>query len=591
MPKMPGRDLERYRLIAQVAESDLLRKKHYISPILARLERFQQTADPNETYQLEFHVVYDNRVERKDWHKKDYSQPLFDHVEFTLQQFYGARVRREQPIRKDGFVEPNVWDVAIEARVKGGELENLETMLDIAMSPIHYHYSDQSVIILRDKTEKILLSIWTGSGEYYRWFLGQRAKLADLEKYGFKRQPVEKIPFSGRTTVRKPQHLEMIKKLVYDYFQNSTAEVVLRKDFGGALIAFERITPEGKETHQAWRMAYSDEEILRDFFSEIDSSQEMGEALHRLVMKHNAVYFYPSVKRGGVRHKLVREYDKPPAMPMSVAAELSDIIHKTTNELGIPSLYAFSGSNSARDQTFIDVNNLMENAARIVNKYPILAVLSTKKLSSVVDYYNRIIRALELCVNIKAADELYDRNMLWRTMRKVWQRSVLNEWEQVPKIVPTVTFARNSKTRPLSLLADSASTCSIGIGSPKAYIELNDRRRGVFRRFDSRFEDSNLMFALLICTPIDTAPASEEEKWRLSNMYEAIDVFAEPGKILAKMDEKIEADIVDAIFGKTINSISQTGKLRDLRKFRGARELEFFNAHYRPKQEIKQDKE
>ena len=586
-----SRMLEKYRLFAQATESDLLRKKEFVEPVYSKLKSFAQSAASTTDYRFELHVVYDNRAERRNWHRKDHSQPLFDHVEYTLQEFFGAQVERVQPIRRDGFVEPDVWDVAIEVSAKGSELKNLETILDIVTGSIHYHHADQSVYIIRDKkTGKLVTELHGGEGQYYKWVLGDRKLLTDLEKMGFPKLPMPKVPFSGRTTAKNPRQLELIKQLTQDYLSRTAAESVLRKDFGGALVAYERISPEGKETHQAWRITYSDEEILREFFGEIDSSQEIGESLYRMVERHNAFAFYPAVKKNGIRHKLVREYDRPRAMPMEVAGEISDVIHRTTNELGIPSLYAYSGSNSARDQTFIDVDDLIEKADSIVKRYPFLAGLSKRKLSFKFDYYNCIIRALELCVNMKVAEELDEQNMLWKTMRKVWQRNVLNEYEQVPKTVPTVTFSRESRTRPLSLLVDSATTCSIGIGSPKAYLELTDERRRALADVDIRYANINLPLTLLICIPITAAPRSTEEKWKACNMYSAMETLQEPGEVLRRMDEKITAETVTAVFAETIGNFRQQGKLRDMRKFRGTREMEFFKRYHRPKQEIKEEK-
>ena len=86
------RELERYRLFEQAAESDLLRKKHYVEPMYYRLQHLKKTAEPQTKYDFEFHVIYDNRTEKKDWHKADHSQPLFEYIEYTLQQFYGCKV-------------------------------------------------------------------------------------------------------------------------------------------------------------------------------------------------------------------------------------------------------------------------------------------------------------------------------------------------------------------------------------------------------------------------------------------------------------------------------------------------------------------
>ena len=572
------RKLERYRLFEQAAESDLLRKKHYVEPMYYRLQHLKRTAEPQTEYEFEFHVIYDNRTERKEPHKKEHSQPLFEYIEYTLQQFYGCKVERTHPIQTDGYIEPEVLDVTVTISLKGSETKKLDDVFRVVTSSIHYHHSDQPVMIWRNKKTGLYDLVFAGSGKYYRWVVGEKPK----ETLPIEKLPIEKIPFSSRTTLKNAEDMDLIKKLVGEYFHATAAEVVLRKDFGGALVAYEKITPEGKESHQAWRMTYSDDEILREYFGEIDSSQEMRESLDRLIERHNAFSFYPAVKRFGVRHKLVREYDRPPLMPMNLAAEISDIIHKTTNDLGIPSLYAFSGSNSARDQTFIDVEDLMQNADRIAAKYPVIGAVSSEKISSTVDLYNRIIRALELCVDMEIAEELHLRNKLWMPMRTVWQKNVANEWEAIALKAPTVTFSRNSRTRPFSLLDDTASTCSIGIGSVKAYLPLTDEKRKTIYNLtnDPHFKNPDLRYTLLACVPIESTPCSEEEKWAVCNVYSAAERLNAPGKTLAQMDKKITSEVVETVFARTIGDWKQRERIIDFKRSRGQKELEYLNRYY-----------
>jgi hypothetical protein len=543
-----------------------------------RLQHLKRIAEPNAEYEFEFHVIYDNRIARKNPHKKEHGEPLFKYIEYVLEQYYGCKVERRHPIQRGGYVEPDVLDISVTLTLKGNDTKKVDDVFRVVTSSIHYHHSDQPVMIWRNKKTGMYDSVFAGSGKYYRWVIGEKPK----ETLPIEKLPIEKVPFSGRTTLKNAGDIDLIKRLVGEYFHTTAAEVVLRKDFGGALVAYEKITPEGKETHQAWRMTYSDDEILREFFGEIDSSQEMGETLERLIEKHNAFAFYPAVKRFGVRHKLVREYDRPPLMPMELAAEISDIIHKTTNNLGIPSLYAFSGSNSARDQTFVDVEDLMQQADRIASRYPVLGAVTPKKISSTLDLYNRIIRTFEFCIDMKIAEELHSQNKLWMPTRTVWQRNILNQWESLTIKAPTVTFSRESRTRPVSLLVDRATTCSIGVASAKAYLPLTEEKRKIIYDLtnDEQLKNPNLRYILLVCVPIEHAPRSEEEKWGMCNMYSAAERLNAPGKTLAQMDEKINSGTVESVLAETVGERKQRERLLYFTTLRGQKELDFFKKYY-----------
>jgi hypothetical protein len=505
---------EIYRLRASSRKRDILRE---VFPI-EEIEKFVHDSNPNIIY-----LIYDLR--RKN---EDHASIYFSHIEEVLFKYFDVKPEKDFLVQG----ETNVVKIRIEH-------EDLSKIFSILLDDQReFNFADQ-LYILRLEKNKVLKSMIVGLKNYYKF----------LEKCPYPPTIFKKVPYKGRTSVENEEEKVLAKRVLLDYF-NPSQEVVecLFEDTNGKA-GFEKLVLPGIEDHIHWRRRNKHFEEV-----EIKSSEDFK----KLVEEEDAACFYPSLtkqvnfkgKTIKIKHKFVCEYDPPEILRkdregLEIVAKISDIANSLFEELAIPSIYLFSGSKSARNQSFIDYEDVLENLDKIKKDFPFLGyAFSTKPKGMEDEYRNIVSKCFNSAIYLELVKKLYKNNLL---------RRLLNE-----KPVLNVTHNPRSKFRALSILVDFPHAVSIGIGSPKAILRDKEKKELTF----------------LGCAPIEKYPVSEKEmlSFKLENIS---DYFKKNYQsILKSMERKIEAETLEKIFERFIE------REREFFDFQVLKEEKFIEKYY-----------
>jgi hypothetical protein len=484
---------EVYRLKASSRKRDSLKE---IFPI-EEIEKLIHDFNLNVIY-----LIYDLR--RKN---EDHASIYFSHIEEVLFKYFDIKPE------KDFLIEGETDVVKIKIKCK-----NPSQIFPILVDDEReFNFADQ-LYILRLDGNKVSKSVIVGRRYYYKC----------LEKPSYNPIQIDKIPYRGRTTVENEEEKGKAKKILLDYF--STPEVLecLFKDADGK-VGFEKLVLPGKEDHVHWRKR------VNNHFEEIEIKSR--EDFKKLIEKEDAACFYPPLTKQvyfkgkliKVKHKFVCEYDPPEILKkdrkgMEIVAKISDMVNSLFEELNIPTIYLFSGSKSARNQNFIDYEDLLENLRKIKKDFSFLGYAFYTKPKGIEDEYRNIVsKSFNSAISLELIKKLDRNNLLKRELNG--------------KLVPNVTFNPRGKFKPLSILVDFPHAVSIGVGSPKKVLR----------------DEKTKELTFLGCAPIERCPISDEERlnFKLQNIS---DYFKKNYQnILKKMERKIKATTFEKIFEKFLN--------------------------------------
>jgi len=314
----------------------------------------------------------------------------------------------------------------------------------------------------------------------------------------------------------------------------------------------------------------------------IQSSNE--DSIQKLIEHDNVVYFYPRVmkvielddKKVKIRHKFVREYDRAAIVPQNITAEISDTVHGVIHDLGIPTLYAHSGSNSARDQCFIDYEGLLNESRGIAEEFPkVVGPVLRKRATSTKNYYDGVLKALNAVVNFEAIKELDKRNLLFRTMREFDASG-----RTIKLQAPYVSYKRQNVFRRGSVFLDRPGYVNIGIGSPKKRIMIDRDMRKFLESVEWEYEEHRqIPFTFLICRPIKACPVSTESIIQMCNMLTAGRYFEE---YYSWIQEQMDQRLTPAIIKNAFERISENYRTeRMFLDFCTSGEGKFLTKHYK----------
>ena len=484
---------EAYRLKASAIKKDKLEMAFPISEI----QDFVKDLGKASIY-----LIYDQRKS-----KEDHALNYFTQILTSLKKYFNVNFGIEYPI-------PYEKDVAV---IKI-ESKNPKEILDIITDTRDFHFASQFCVFVYNDEKAIDKSLIIGLKKYYKYPKGKSTFHSSPKQ-------IDKIPYRGKTTVESDEEKSLVKKIVLNYLAVDSVAECLLKDADESEIGFERLVLPGKEEHVHWHL-----KLRENLFERVKLQSKKD--LVKLVEEEDAFSFYPSLSKEivwneqkvKVRHKFVRELDPPEILSKSegikLVAEISDITKSLCEELEIPSIYMFSGSRSARVQCFIDSYDVLNNLEKIAKDFPFIGVAYEKKPRTIEDLYKNVYRSFKKAFDLFLINKLNEKHLLFRELYK--------------KPVPNVTFNSKSELKPLTILVDSPSAVSIGMGSQK-----------VIKRIDG-----NLI--PLVCKPIEKCPASEEEILQEFNIRSAINYFEKNSKkILNSLEKKITSKTFEKIFEKT----------------------------------------
>jgi hypothetical protein len=506
---------EIYRLRASSRKRDILKE---INPI-EEIEKFIHDSNPNIIY-----LIYDLR--RKN---EDHASIYFSHVRKVLFKYFGVKLEKSFLIKGETKVE--------KIRIEYKDFSQIFPIL--VDDNREFNFADQ-LYILRLEGNKVLKSMIVGSKNYYKFL-----------ETNFSSPPVlvNKIPYRGRTTVENEEEKKLAKKVLLDYF-NSGREVLdcLFEDACGKT-SFERLVLPGKEEHMHWRRR------VNEHFEEVEIKS--SEDFKKLVEGEDAACFYPPLTKQvifkgkpiKVKHKFVCEYDPPEILRKDkkgreIVAKISDTANSLFKELEIPSIYLFSGSKSARNQSFIDYEDVLENLEEIKREFPFLGYAFSISKGIEDECRNIVSKCFNSAFYLELVKKLHRNNLLKRIVNG---EPVFN-----------VTHNPRSEFRALSVLVDFPHAVSIGIGSPKTILRDMERKELTF----------------LGCAPIEKYPVSEKEmlNFKLENIS---DFFRKNYQnILKNMESEIKAENLEKIFKRF------EGREREFLDFQVMSEERFMEKYY-----------
>jgi len=539
---------ESYRFLAMAKRSDTLKKRHFTEAIAGVVKSFSTL--PPSLYNVTYQVIFDNRNTRTN-----HSRAYFDSVSYALRVYLGCEVEKKYYIKRGEYVDTDVETIEISKRLRPSESETLERILTIASEPVHFHFSPQTCLIVEEKG-RVVDQLVTGSYRYYK-FTTARWRIP----YSIFTTP--KVPYKDRTTYEFAKFFDVedkenMKDVLYWFFDQYPAVLeCLMKDAVGARMAYARLSPPGKKDHLHWRM--KTEDLYDELYGDVFISTTSSDIIFELIKGEDACYFYPAVNKTveidgvpvSIRHKLIREYDSPAIVPQEITAKISDICHETIKNKGIQTLYAHSGSRSARDQCFLDIS-LLQRSRELADEFPIIGAAASSRPKRITDYYAAVLKALNNIIEINLIQRLYEEELLFRPMRRVKRRTLLGT-ETVALNAPYVTFNKISKYRPVSILIDMPSTDSIGIGSPKSRLMLKKWWR-FLRKKEKDYREWRGYFTYLICRPIERCPKSREEIVEMCNMLTAGKFFESHNyEVMKRMENKLNAETVEKIFDRELS--------------------------------------
>jgi hypothetical protein len=469
-------------------------------------------------------LIYDQR-KLKEEHAFNY----FTQILKPLKNYFNVNVSIEYPIP----YEIGVSVVKIES-------ENPKEIIDIITDTPDFHFASQLCIFVYKDEKTIDKSLIIGLKGYYK-YPKDKATFYSVKQ-------IDKIPYRGKTTVESDEEKKSVKKMVFDYLTIDSVAECLLKDTDGSEIGFERLILPGKEGHIHWRR-----KLEKNLFEKVKLQSKND--LVKLVEEEDAFSFYPSLSKEidwneqkvKVRHKFVRELDPPEILTkgdgIKLVTKISDITKSLCEELEIPSIYMFSGSKSARVQCFIDYYDILNNLEKFDKDFPFIGAAYKEKPRKIEELYKSVYRSFNKAFDLELINKLDEKGLL------------LREFNRRP--VPNVTFDSKSELRSLTILVDSPSAVSIGIGSPKVIKRINEK------------------IVPLVCKPIEKCPSSEEEILQEFNIQSAISYFEKNSKkILNNLEKKITSKTFEKIFEKTAKNEKEFFDLCSLN------EDEFFRKYF-----------
>jgi hypothetical protein len=532
--------IERYRLLAAAERTDSLTTMHDNSKIFASVEEFSKL--PDALYTITLYTIFNKRKTNED-----HFTPLYS-LKSAFEEYFGCDVHEDYPIKRGETYDRNIVAMRIQKKIRPYEKEVIKKVLAILTNQNHFHYSVQ-FCFFAEKEGNIPFFLTTGKTEYFRWILKRRKPERFIS--------VEDVSYRGRETYENSLDKQLLKSILIWFFNEYYgARKCLFKDSAMGKVAFDRLCPPAKQDHLHWRMKINEE------YSEFLADSET--IFPTLVDQEDAFAFYPAVqkefefddKKINVKHKIVREYDPAPILPQSIVAKISDAAHEVYKEFGIPTIYLHSGSRSARDQCFVDVISLLKEIENIEKEFPFIGVTTKEEAKNIEDRYHRIIRAYERATDLFLIEKLFEKDLLFQ---KIYGKKA-----------PSITFDKGSELRPVSILVDTPDAVSIGIGSPKKRLVIDEKTKDILQESVPRKELLDLLHSIfLICTPIDTCPKTKEETINKCNMLTGGEYFNKNyQQILKEMDKKLVPNTIRKCFENIQENERMKKKFDDLCKLR-----------------------
>jgi hypothetical protein len=346
----------------------------------------------------------------------------------------------------------------------------------------------------------------------------------------------------------------MIKKLLLQIINpemNVGVEQLLSTDCKGRLIAYEKLLPPGKEIRQHWRIKVGDK---------FDKAKYYPEIFEQMIINDNAFAFYPSVKQTvelqgqklKVQNRLIVEVD-PHTSSIEYAGKVFDTLSKAIKRLGIPMRRFHSGSSSGRCHIEIDAENVLNGTSYLLSEYPFIgsAAKESIELGNVQSNYKTVLTALKHAIFLTTLNYLHDEHP------------------------PRITMDRFNPDHGYALV-DFPSTVSIGTGSMKKIVRLDEKTREILRKVNqdnSNFSNwGDLPFTINLCTPLrdgEQAPKSNTEILSLCNALFAADRCNLYFPMLIKQaEEKVTTDTIETVLKRTrVDQFNDFHKLSE-EKFR-----------------------
>ena len=513
------RSAEQNRLMAQGRARDLISTTYTsLENILPKyLGRLQKIPYP---FKLRVRVVFDSRSTKKP-QGKPYQSYLSDSLS-----------GKECPLSSK-YVDQNIFLVNVE---RGFSRDNgsLEEFLYFVKRPKSFQFSDAYAIVAVDENGEPIpkTSLLYGDSEHISYL----PKVPGAIIF-----PSPKEPYKGRSTILSEltyysgNEKEIIKKLllqIVDEKLNIGIEQLLTDGCRGRLIAYEKLLPPGREIRQHLRINVDGNYEIAEYYPGI---------FDEMIINNDAFAFYPTVKQN-VKYKgknlelqtrLVVEVD-PHLSSLEYAGKVFDTLTESMIRLGIPITRFHSGSNSARCESDIDVEDVLNATTYLLDNYTFIGSTGKKKLyENILIDYKTVLNALKKIIFLKT----------WNYLKQKYNDS------------PKITMNRFNHERGY-VLVDFPSYVSICRGSPKKIVRLDDTTRKLLREANQGDSDwdklADLPFNINLCTPLldgENAPKTINEILVLCNVSSSSNrAYQELERIKSQTKKKITSSTIETAF-------------------------------------------
>ena len=417
-------------------------------------------------------------------------------------------------------ITDNIISLTIE-KYFGKEKDELKPFFSSITEPRSFQFSvGCSVIPFDEKNEPISPLLFLNDSRY-RGFLP--------EPEGVTVYPLPKVPYRGRATFENLTYYggkekDLIKKLLIQILDNVGVKQTLLSECKDRKIAYEKLTPPGKEIRQHWRIKVDDRWIEPEVHPTL---------FEEMVNNYDAFAFYPKLKQEvefeenllDIQTRLVVECD-PRTSSLEYTAHVFDALSQATKRLKLPTQRFHSGSSSPRIHMELNAKNILEKTPYILENFPFIGYSANKPIRNLQDAYNTIINAFKKSLYLFT-----------------WNYSELN---------PRITKDKFS-TNYGYVLVDFPTVVSIAAGSPKKLVRLDGKSRRLLKRIDERYRDWNLPVTVNLCTPLledEKSPNSHEKILSLCNALFAVGRLNDEFPRLKKK-EKVTASNIVSVFEKT----------------------------------------
>jgi hypothetical protein len=431
-------------------------------------------------------------------------------------------------------ITPDITQVKVE-KYFPTDKSYLKELLHNLIRPRSFQFSDACTIIpLDDNDEPVpnLTLVYT-DGMHHKYL---------PKVHGVTVFPSPKEVYMGRSTIfaevkyYSGKEKEIIKNLLtqlLDSKLNTGVNRLLSADCKGRLIAYEKLLPPGKEIRQHWKINRNGEFVDAEYDPK---------AFEQMIINDDAFSFYPSVKQKvefqgrklDVQTRLIAEVDRHTST-IERAGKVFDLLTKAAMRLGLTFTRYYSGSSSARIHAPIDVIDVLEGTPYLLDKYSFIGAGLKKKRGDIEIDYKAVLGAVKDSIFLGT----------WNYLHK----------EHPPKIIKNKFNCDDDFS-----LVDFPTTDSIGTGSPKKIVRLNERDRILLKEVNQDNPDwehwSDLPFMINLCTPLlenEPAPKSNNEILALCNALSASERCEKDYLTLLKqMETKITTDTIETVLKRTI---------------------------------------